>query len=171
MRTILKFRPFVNEMFDMDYLKDRMINPYKNGDLLHYFVNDLGDVPDKFVENLSWSCPFIQKMKYTRSSNFISIGDVKILFDNTLIYFSIETNDVSPFKLEITARTVSNRKVLYEKKFKENNIENFNKLISLMNDGGYKILMDLNNFTTTEFGESISNHYTFDDNPINIRSN
>lgn len=169
MRNIRHFDDFrKNEMFDSEELKTKFEVPYLKGNLIKSFDKVLGDVPNKFADRVSRACPFVVGMKYNNTPSMFSLGLTKVLH-NTIMYILIEV--MYGNICNIYTSVVKENGILYAKNYSKRDISNFDSLTKFINDKGYKALVDLNKFTKSELGESVSNHLSFKDNPINIRSN
>lgn len=170
-QKIKKFESFINEMFDSEDLKNRLEIPYLQGDLLKSFKRSVDEnIISKFVNRMAYLCPFIKKMKFKLTGSLFSVGLNEIIDKHTIAYWLLEVRGnpietTAHYSCTIDVVVMSKGKRIFSKSFNKvrSRIEEISKLV---NNEGYKSLIEINKFTNKEFGVSLSDHLEIEDNQM-----
>lgn len=171
----MKIKKF-NELFDNPDLKAKYEIPYLKGELKGSISGWKSATADRLADKIAYHCPFLIKMKYTQSNNLTSFGfshDIKFgVNDFAFIYFSIQIREIGndKFLCHIFARATRKGRELYSRTHESKEV-NFDELVKIIDEDGYNILTEFNNWTLDNFDYKGSEHLGPEDKPKNYRKN
>lgn len=173
----MKIKKF-NELFDDPELKSNYEIPYLKGQLGREIPkwDDIQKGRNIFVEKLGYHCPYINDLGYRQIENITSLGFSKDLKfggnDMAFVYFDIEIRRLGEdrFICQIRARASRKGRELYSRVHESRQV-NFKELVEVVDNDGYDIMIEFNNWTLDNLDYMGSRFLSPEDKPKNIRKN